>query len=275
MRGCGSLRMGLEEDLVREWVMRYSCQSNEESDVVMKAIPSLAIPDCGLCPNRECSDICEILPQTGESLGLVRRQAVYQPGQHVFYEGHVALGLYILCQGCVKLTRLNRKGQQRLVGILNGGQLLEKQAFQEQPVHQVTCEVLESSQISLVDQRYFLNFLKDHGEAAVKLIQVLSKEMTEVVNTADQFAFTPARERLARLLVDLSERFGEPVEKGRRITLQLKREDLAQMAAVTLETVVRLLRNFQESELIAVQGRNLTLLNVDRLAALATASSSM
>ncbi|MBA3612590.1 MAG: hypothetical protein H0W49_06670 [Nitrospirales bacterium] len=33
----------------------------------------------------------------------------------------------------MKLTRLNRKGQQRLGGILDAGQLLEKQAFQEQP----------------------------------------------------------------------------------------------------------------------------------------------
>ena len=260
--------------MVREWVMRYSCQTKEESDVVMKTIPSPAIPDCELCPNRECSEICEILPQDGDALSLVKRQVIYQPGQHVFYEGHVALGLYILCQGRVKLTRLNRKGQQRLVGILSGGQLLEKQAFQEQPVHQVTCEVLEPSQISLVDQGSFLNFLKDHGEAAVKLIQVLSKEMTDVVNTADQFAFTPARERLARLLVDLSERFGEPVEKGSRITLQLKREDLAQMAAVTVETVVRLLRDFQGAELVAVEGRNLTLLNVDRLTNIASVSSS-
>jgi CRP/FNR family transcriptional regulator len=110
---------------------------------------------------------------------------MYQAGQFVFYEGHVALGLYIPCQGRVKLTRLNRKGQQRLVDILDSGQLLEKQAFQEQPVHQVTCEVLEPSQICLLDRTSLISFLKEHGELAVKLFQVLSKEMTAVLNAAD------------------------------------------------------------------------------------------
>lgn len=240
----------------------------------MKIIPSPAITDCETCPNRESSDICEIVPSSEEPVGLVKRRAMYQPGQSVFYEGHVALGLYILCQGRVKLTRLNRKGQQRLVGILGSGQLLEKQAFQEQSVHQVTCEVLEPSQVCLLDRTHFLSFLKDHGDAAVKLIQVLSKEMTEVVDAADQFAFTPSRERLARLVLELSERFGTQDSAGIRITLKLKREDLAQMIAVTVETVVRLLRDFQTSGLILVQGRELTLLNVDRLTKIANISSS-
>jgi CRP/FNR family transcriptional regulator len=151
----------------------------------MKAVPPPAIPDCESCPNREFSDICELVPPSEESFGLIKRRAMYRPGQHVFYEGHVALGLYILCQGRVKLTRLNRKGQQRLVGILDSGQLLEKQAFQEQPVHQVTCEVMEPSQIYLLDRTSFLSFLKDHGDLAVKLVQVLSQEMTAVQNAAD------------------------------------------------------------------------------------------
>ena len=240
----------------------------------MKTMTPPTIRDCETCAQRESSDICEVVPFPEEPSGLVKRRVMYQPGQSVFYEGHAALGLYVLCQGRVKLTRLNRKGQQRLVGILGSGQLLEKQALQEQSVHQVTCEVLEPSHVCLLDRTHFLAYLKDHGDAAVKLIQVLSKEMTEVVDAADQFAFTPARERLARLLLELSERFGTQESEGTRITLKLKREDLAQMIAVTVETVVRLLRDFQESGLILVQGRDLTLLNVDRLTKIASTSST-
>ena len=238
----------------------------------MKSIPPLVTSDCETCSSREFSDICGILPPAEEPVGLIKHRALYQPGQFVFYEGHVALGLYILCHGRVKLTRLNRKGQQRLVGILDSGRLLEKQAFQEQPVHQVTCEALETSQICLLDRTRFLTFLKGDGELAVKLVQVLSKEMSHVMNVADRFAFTPARERLARLLLELKERFGEPVSNGTRIDLNLKREDLAQMAAVTVETVVRLLHDFQENQLITMQGREILILKSDRLSKIAGVS---
>ncbi len=240
----------------------------------MKPVTSITISDCEACPSRETSDICEIVPNTEGPLGLIKRRANYQPGQYVFYEGHAALGLYILCQGKAKLTRLNRKGQQRLVSISSSGQLLEKQAFQEHPVHQVTCEILEPSQVCLLDRTNFLAFLQHDGQAAVQLIQVLSKQMTEVVNAADQFAFTPAKERLVRLLLELSERFGHEDEAGIRIALNLKREDLAQMTAVTVETVVRLLRDLQASGLIMVQGRVLTLLDIRRLSTIAAASAA-
>ncbi len=239
----------------------------------MKTVSRPSAPNCESCLNRESSDICGIVPPTEEPFGLIKRKAMYQPGQHVFYEGHVALGLYILCQGRVKLTRLNPKGQQRLVGILDSGQLLEKQAFQEQPVHQVTCEAIEPSHVCLLDRTTFLAFLKEHGDLAVKLVQVLSKEMTSMLNSADQFAFTSARERLACLLLELGERFGEQTSEGTRILLKLKREDLAQMAAVTVETVVRLLKDFQESGLVCMQGRELTILKTDRLQKIAGVST--
>lgn len=238
----------------------------------MKPLSPLITAECESCPNREFSDICDIIPPVEESVGLIKRRAMYQPGQYVFYEGHVALGLYILCHGRIKLTRLNRKGQQRLVGILDSGQLLEKQAFQDQPVHQVTCEVLEPSQICLLDRTSFLTFLKGNAELAVKLVQVLSKEMSHVMNVADRFAFTPARERLAQLLLELQERFGDPGVEGIRIDLNLKREDLAQMAAVTVETVVRLLHDFQENGLITIQGREIIVLKPERLGKIARIS---
>lgn len=167
----------------------------------MKAPTSPAIPECEACPNRESSDICQLVPSVEKPFGLIKRRAMYQAGQFVFYEGHVALGLYILCQGRVKLTRLNRKGQQRLVGILDTGQLLEKQAFQEQPVPQVTCEVLEPSQICLLDGTSFLSFLKEHGELAVKLVQVLRKEMTAELYAVWTVGFTsPLAKRIRRMI---------------------------------------------------------------------------
>jgi CRP-like cAMP-binding protein len=47
------------------------------------------------------------------------------------------------------------------------------------------------------------------------------------------------------------------------------------MAAVTVETVVRLLHDFQESELITMQGREIRIVNAERLIKIAGTSSSV
>lgn len=239
----------------------------------MKVPTPLVIADCAGCPNRPYSDICDMVPAVENSLGVMKRRVMYQAGQFVFYEGHVSLGLYVVCQGRVKLTRVNRKGRQRLVGIVDSGHLVEKQAFQEQSIHQVTCEVMQPSQICLVDRTHFLKILQNHGDLAVKLVQVLSKEISQAMGVADRFVFTPAKERLARVLLDLNDQFGRPVIEGMFIDLKLSREDLAQMAAVTVETVVRLLHDFQDKQLVSIQGRSIIIRSPERLGKIAVLSS--
>ncbi|MEJ2232201.1 MAG: hypothetical protein P8X46_13590 [Nitrospirales bacterium] len=55
----------------------------------MKSASSPAIPECESCPNRELSDICQIVPPSEEPFGLIKRRAFYQAGQHV---GSIARG---------------------------------------------------------------------------------------------------------------------------------------------------------------------------------------
>ncbi len=88
----------------------------------------------------------------------------------------------------------------------------------------------------------------------------------------DLVAFASFRERLARLLLELRERYGDRCGEGCRITLRLKREELAEMAAMTVETSVRMLTAFQASGLIRTKGREITLIDVDRLASVAKES---
>ena len=227
------------------------------------------ISDCEVCPSRGNGDLCNLEKSAAMEFKKIRRTIVYQPGQFVFYEGHAALGLYILCTGRVKLTRSTVRGQQRVVGIMDPGQLIEKHIFKEGALHQLTCEALDPSQVCVVDRAKYLDFLEQNSELAVRVIKLLSHEMGLSLNETDQFAFASGRERIAGLLLELVEKYGEPTPDGSRISLKLKREELAQMAALTVETGVRILQSLQTSKLIRMNGREITILQSDRLARVA------
>jgi len=224
------------------------------------------IDDCSACPSRDSSDLCNLGQDEISEFEQIRRNVQYQPGQFVFYEGHTALGLYVLCSGRVKLSRLTARGQRRLVALVDPGSLIEKHTFQDGAVHEVTCEALEPSQVGVVDRVRYLDLLARKGDLAVKVIKLLSGEMGGVLEEADQLAFASARERMAHLLLELSERYGEHTSEGTCIAIKLKREELAQMAAITVETAVRILHAFQAHDLIHMEGRNITILNAERLA---------
>lgn len=241
----------------------------------MRVPAPLPITECQACRNRGKADLCNLDGNAEAEFQKIRRALLYRRGQFVFYEGHAALGLYVLCSGRVKLTRSTAGGRRRLVGIVDPGMLIEKHTFQDGALHEVTCEALELSQVCVIDRSGYLALLGENGDLAVKMVKLLSREMCVFMDEMDQFAFASSRERLARLLLELAERYGEQTGSGYRINLQLKREELAQMAAMTVETTVRILKDFQASELIGIKGREIILLRPDRVARAARQSTSL
>lgn len=194
---------------------------------------------------------------------------LYKANQAVFYEGHASMGLYMLCSGKVKLTRSSVKGRRLITKILDAGDIIEKHGFADNAVHQVTCETLEPCKICLIERSPYLELLKRNSALAIKVIELLSSEVRSHISQLDDFTFKSARERLAAKLLELAKRFGLRIEVGVSIGMNLKREELAEMAGITPETLARLFGAFQEEKLITVHRRTITLIDIDRLSRIA------
>jgi CRP/FNR family transcriptional regulator len=234
----------------------------------MKRKPRL-LQNCERCELRAKSVVCDLEGNDLASFQQIKHSFEYEPHRTVFYEGHACLGLYLLCSGKVKLTRSSARGQRQIVRILDAGQLIEKHAFQDGALHEATCETIELSQICLIEKETYLKLIQHNPQLAIKLIKLLSCELGMHMDQLDQFTFKTARERLAGLLLELGTRFGKHGGDGVQVGISLKREEVAEMAGVTLETAVRLLGTFREEGLIGLDGRTITLLNQDRLTRIA------
>jgi len=235
---------------------------------VMKRKPCL-IENCDTCTFRGKAVVCDLEGDDLAEFQNIKHSLSYETQQTVFYEGHLCLGLYLLCAGKVKLTRSSARGQRQIVRILGPGELIEKQAFGERALHEVTCETLEPSQVCVIDKERYLAVIHRNPQLAIKLIQLLSNELRVNMDQLDQFTFQTARERLAGLLLELDDRFGKKSADRVQVGLTLKREEVAEMAGITVETAIRLLSVFRDEGLLTIDGRAITLLNPDRLARIA------
>lgn len=227
------------------------------------------IEDCGTCTLRAKSVLCDLAGGDLAAFQKIKRSLQYESRQTVFYEGHFCLGLYLLCAGRVKLTRSSARGQRRIVRILEAGEVIEKHAFGEKAIHEVTCETIEPSQICVIEKEPYLALIRRNGDLALKVIQLLSNELDMHMDQLDEFTFKTARQRLAGLLLDMSGQFGRKTGEGSLVVPTLKREEVAEIAGVTIETVIRLLGALRDEGLVRIDGRTITLLNPDRLARIA------
>lgn len=225
--------------------------------------------DCRSCELRSLSVLCDLPADDLAELNRIIHRFWYDARETVFYEGHACLGLSLLSRGKVKLTRSSTRGRRQIVRILEAGQLIETHAFQDQTTHLVTCETLEPSQVCLIEREGYAALVRRNPDLAINLLQLLSGELGLQRENAAAFTFKSAKERLAALLLDLGQRFGE--EEGDRVELRLrlKREEVAELLGVSTETAIRLLGTFRDEGLVGLDGRAITLLNRTRLARMA------
>lgn len=226
----------------------------------------LMIPDCKNCAIRHLSAICHFQDEaTEKAVSKVRHLSAYDKHQVVFYEGKPCTGIYLLCSGKAKLTQTSQRGRQQIVKIIGPGEVIEKNAIFDAKTHTVTCETLEPSQVCFIERHDFNAIVKKDPEMAFRLIDVLSRELEEVREKLGQRTFETARERVAEVLIELSEKYGRRGPAGIALDIPLKREEIAEMAGIVLETAVRTLGQFNQEKLVKLEGRKITLLDPERL----------
>ena len=95
------------------------------------------------------------------------------------------------------------------------------------------------------------------------MLQIVCKELREANDYITDIAQKTVRERLAEVLLLLKENF--ELDNANTLQISLTREELANMVGTATESVIRLLSEFKQDQLIDLQGRKIKFINVPGL----------
>ncbi len=179
----------------------------------------------------------------------------FSRGVTIFREGELADSLYVLKKGMVRLISISDQGRETILHILKPdevfGELLlseEKRAF--------TAIATEDSLVTIISQESFAELLSAFPTVALNFIRLLSKRLATVERGLAEFSHTWSYHRLARVLVQLSEKYGREVAGGALINVRLSHEDLANLIGTSRETVTTQLGKFTRMGLLKREGRH-------------------
>ena len=169
--------------------------------------------------------------------------------------------MFVLCTGHVKLSTSSADGKTLIVRISEPGDLLGLPATISGRPYEVTAEVIEPTQANFIGRTDFLNFLRAHGEAALRAAQELSETYQAAFAEMRTIGLShSAREKLARFVLDWCTQ--HPVSNGTvKFNLTLTHEEIAQMIGASRETVTRLFADFKKEGLLQIKGSSMTLKN--------------
>ena len=217
------------------------------------------IENCVTCPYKESRLFCNLTPPALQRLSEITAPATYPKGATLFVEGQPSRGVFILCAGHVKLSTSSADGRTLILRLSEPGDVLGLSATISGRSYEVTGDVIEPAQANFISRSDFLNFLREHGEAALRVAQELSDTYQNAVAEMRTIGLShSAKEKLARFLLDWSAH--NPSKNGAiNFTLTLTHEEIAQMIGASRETVTRLFAELRREDLLQVRGSSITI----------------
>jgi CRP/FNR family cyclic AMP-dependent transcriptional regulator len=219
------------------------------------------IENCLNCLHREERLFCDLPAAALQRLSAITTASSYPKGATLFVEGQPPRGVFILCNGKVKLSTSSADGKTLILRIADVGEVLGLAAVVSGKEYQAAADVLEPTQAKFIARNDFLAFLRDHGEASLRVAQQLAENYHHSLTEMRTIALShSAGEKLARFLLDWTAEHREGNGEI-RVTLTLTHDEIAQMIGASRETVTRLFTDFKKKQLLEVKGSTVIIRN--------------
>nr|WP_218936460.1 Crp/Fnr family transcriptional regulator [Actinomadura citrea] len=186
-------------------------------------------------------------------------------GQTLFNEGETGDRLYVVLEGKIKLTRTAPDGRENLLSVLGPSEMFgELSLFDPRPRTASAIAVTEC-RLAGLGHDDLRPWLTGHPEVAVQLLRALAQRLRKTNDVMADLVFTDVPGRVAKALLDLAERFGQPSESGLHVHHDLTQEELAQLVGASRETVNKALADFAQRNWLRIEARAVVILDIERL----------
>ncbi|MDE3018150.1 MAG: Crp/Fnr family transcriptional regulator [Nitrospirota bacterium] len=197
----------------------------------------------------------------------------YKKGQYIFRQGDPAKYFHVLQEGSVKCVKSSPDGKDVTLKVLMPGDLFccEAAVFDGTPHPGCAMPMGDVSVLRLNKKTYF-DVLRRNPDAAIEVIKYLGQRLNEAQEKTNTLALDRAESRIASLLVNLAVRSSVKDAQGLRLTIRLTRQDLADMAGITVETAIRIMGKLKKDRLVSGTAKQLVIHDLTALKHLATES---
>ncbi|MEP6900481.1 MAG: Crp/Fnr family transcriptional regulator [Actinomycetota bacterium] len=218
---------------------------------------------CVDCEIPSGSFFCNLQESTLRKLESLKISNLYPRGSILFIEGQMSNGVYILCDGRVKLSTCSRDGKIIILQIAESGEVLGLSAAVTDLPYEATAEVLEPCQVNYFRKTDFLRFLEQNGDACLSAVKQMSRNyQTAHLQICSLGLSSSVADKLAKLFLGWCNSNGNGNHHGNengsiRLKINYTHEEIAEMIGTSRETVSRLLKTFRERKLITLKGSDL------------------
>lgn len=179
-------------------------------------------------------------------------------GKVVATAHELAEKMYVLMSGKVNLVCKNSEGRRLVITSLESGSIFGEGALNQQSDPSIFAEAAEDVAIWVIPASEARSMTTQYPILGWGLLQTYGQRLLQVENNLEDVAYKKLPERLASLLLELSNN-QEGVIKG------VSHQALADHLGTYRETVSAILREFKRQEIVELGYRRITILDLELL----------
>jgi CRP/FNR family transcriptional regulator len=167
--------------------VRHSTEVNK--DVMESTIQ----PSCFNCDFRPDRLFCDMPLESLQAFDKIKTVSTDPKGTVLFAEGRPSKGIFVLCDGRAKLSICSESGKRLMLRIAGPGEVLGLGATMAGTPYEVTAELLDGSQVVYIKRKDLLKFLKDHRDACMMVVNMLSQDLHGAYERVRSIGLTRSR----------------------------------------------------------------------------------
>mgnify|MGYP000435621935 CR=1 FL=1 len=195
---------------------------------------------------------------------IINRSQNYKRREDLFSENAPFKSLFVVRSGSFKTTISASNGREQVTGFYFPGEFIGLDAIHQES-YKSTAKALESSSVCEVPYENLQEIGREIPQLQVQLLTRLSKELSGDKSLMLLLGKKTSEEKLATYLLSLSKRFHDRGFSATEFHLSMSRSDIANHLGLAVETISRIFSRFQDDGLVGIAGKNISLLEMDKL----------
>ena len=190
----------------------------------------------------------------------------YKKGESIYREGNYPNKLFFIRKGKVKTFKSTDAGKELTIDLLNEDDFLGYTSLIENSKYKESAEAFEDCELCIIPKEEFELLMNSNIEVVNKFIKLLAKNVSEKEEQLLSLAYNSLRKRVADALLSLQEKYKKVEEE--KFTINISREELANIAGTATESLIRTLSDFKAENLIEIKNGNIIIENEKKLASM-------
>jgi CRP-like cAMP-binding protein len=168
-----------------------------------------------------------------------------------------ATHIIFIKSGLVKISREMRKGKNLILNIEGPNSFIGINTVFGSETYNFSVTAIEPSIVSFLDIQAFKEIVNKNGAIGFELISQINRNNTIMIDKLSSLLYKQLPGRVADIIIY----FSENIYKTDRFTFPLSRQELAELAGTTKESIIRALSEFKHDKIIDMERNTVTILS--------------